>query len=137
MLLTPWAVSWFRLLIKMINGLEEYYWHEMTFFIHQLDAPDSPVTVICFEVPDDPIDSNDPAKPDGPKPEIEPHNFLKELKTELEDSPNRKIDWRYMQSLLLRQAIIVVDRGVWACSKAVRKLEKVRQVLTWVYHALH
>jgi len=119
----------------MINGLEEYYWHEMTFFIHQLDAPGSPVTVLCFEVPDDPVDDN-PAKPDDAEPEIGPYNFLKELKAELDSLPaNHILDWRYMQSLVLRQAIMVVDRGVWACSKAVRKLEKVRLVMAASYHS--
>jgi len=113
----------------MINGPAEYYWHEMTFFIHQLDAPGSHITVLCFEVPDDPV-NNDPTKPGEPEPEVTPHNFLHELKLELGCLPaGHNLDWRNMQSLLLRQAIIVVDRGVWACSNAVRKLEKVRPIM--------
>lgn len=70
----------------MINGSAKYYWHEMTLFIHQLDAPGSHVTVLCFEVPDDLVDNN-PMKPEGPEPEVTPHNFLHELKLGLDRLP--------------------------------------------------
>lgn len=106
----------------------EYDWHEMTFFIHQLDSLGSHVTVLCFEVPDDPVNDN-LTKSVEPEFKTTPYNFLDELKSELTRLPAGTIpDWQYMQSLLLRQAIIVVDRGIWTCSKAVRDLEKVRLV---------
>jgi hypothetical protein len=108
--------------------MDVYYWHEMTFLIHQLDGPDNFVTVLCFEVPDDPVgDDTDPktVKSNNAGLDLKPFNFLGELCAEL-NGPSRHLthDWKYMQSLLLRHAIAVVDRGVWACSKAVRKLEK-------------
>lgn len=118
-------ISWFRLLVKMIRK-REYDWHEMTFFIHQLDSLGSHVTVLCFEVPDDPVNDN-LTKSVEPEFKTTPYNFLDELKSELTRLPAGTIpDWQYMQSLLLRQAIIVVDRGIWTCSKAVRDLEKSR-----------
>jgi len=123
----------------MISGHKEYYWHEMTFFIHQSGGQGGHITVVCFEVPDDEVDDSNPTKPSNPEREIEPHNFLRELKIELDQVPaNHSIDWRYVQSLLLRQAIVVVDRGVWACSNAVRKLEKVRpDVIVIGHHSLN
>jgi len=122
----------------MINGHKDYYWHEMTFLIHQSSGQGRHITVVCFEVPDDKVDSNDSTNPSDSECEIEPHNFLKELKVELDNAPPHHIvDWRYVQSLLLRQAIVVVDRGVWACSKAVRKIEKVRRDLIVIDHHSH
>lgn len=112
----------------MVNGMKEYYWHEMTFFIHQLDGPNKFVTVLCFEVPDDTDDNTDPkaVKNGNSSLGLKPFDFLEKLCAEL-NGPARNIthDWRYMQSLVLRQAIAVIDRGVWACSKAVRNLERV------------
>ncbi|KAK5079682.1 hypothetical protein LTR70_009299 [Exophiala xenobiotica] len=131
-------ISWFRMLVKMIKGvgehnwdeLGEYYWHEMTFLVHQIDGPNKVVTVICFEVPDDDIDQkkNSNVTEHGDERSLsKPTNFLKELATILNSLPTPfDLDWRYMQSLLLRQAIMVADVGIWACSYAVRNLEKSR-----------
>ena len=113
----------------MIGGKQDYYWHEMTFFIHQPHKGD--ITVLCFEVPNDEPDPDAQLKPDITEHQTRPHNFLDELKAELNALPtDHNLDWRYMQSLLLRHAVVVVDRGVWACSKAVRKLEKVWRIVS-------
>lgn len=114
----------------------------MTFFIHEPDNKE--VTVLMFDVPDheekdsstshgqsngNPVSSN-PVKGHQTqpfRPKVKSYNFVTELCEELNrcSQSRRKIDWKFMQAVLLKQSITVVDRAVWACSKTVRELEKV------------
>ncbi|KAK5940662.1 hypothetical protein PMZ80_007079 [Knufia obscura] len=114
----------------MIEGVDDYYWNEMTFFIHQPNDTNDHLTVLCFEVPDDDVDDDDhssSAKDMTTNTSSKPYNFLKQLRQTLAALPHETdLDWRCMQSLLLYQAVVVADIGVWACSKAVRNLEKSR-----------
>lgn len=145
-------MSWFRILVKWVHGLGEkdYCWHEMTFFVHQPDK--GFLTVVMFDVPEHentkPSDvqnnQNGTANPSQPKQtlvkamtshihrskipanrEVEPFHFLGPLCEELCRHSVDQIDQKLVQAILLRQVMIVVDRAVWACSNAVRYLEKV------------
>lgn len=117
-------ISWFRVLAKIVKP--KYYWHEMTFFIHQLEGSQN-VTVLCFEVPD-----NGPSvlTPAGRAPTVtgrddDKTNFLNQLAVALgREPPKATRDWRYIQSLILREVVMVADRAVWGCSNAVRDREK-------------
>src|SRR3954471_19544869 len=125
-------VSWFRFLVKMVVGEDEYHWHELTVFIHQLDV--GHITVICFDFPDDDDDDdvgarysaepgNDNTVGGWSSPQTEytkptkRFNFVRAVRSELQAHPSPSIDWRHMQALLLRLAVIVGDRGVWAIAK--------------------
>lgn len=123
-------------------GAKDYCWHEMTFFIHEPDNQE--VTVLMFDVPDHEekdastshgqsngnIISSNPEKSHAKppfRPRVKSYNFVTELCEELNrcSQSRRRIDLKFMQAVLLKQSITVVDRAVWACSKTVRELEKV------------
>lgn len=103
------AVSWLRVLVKIIKDPDPsgkgYYWHEMTFLIHDSDKG-SP-TIFCCD-----IDNRFHEK------------MLKEL-----DSMRDGFDWRDVHAMLFRQLTFEVDYSVWACSNAVRDIEKVHEPL--------
>lgn len=121
----------------------------MTHFIHQSDRLG--LTVIVFDVPEQQTYKLDSPptqahqfrvaqirtgsitsttknpKADLFKPNVNPYHFADELCAKLERCHQNPatLDWKFMQAVLLKQSIDVVDRAVWACSKTVRYLEKV------------
>ena len=134
---------------------QDYCWYEMTFFVHQpdnefvtvimFDVPDDEVKIKVTPI----LQGNGISPPlkraqtvveerqrrkeikemnRAWKPKLDPCNFLDELRKEMElacSNSMMDLDWRCIQALLLQGAVGIVDRAVWACSKAVRQLEKV------------
>lgn len=125
------SVSWFRILIKIVPVVTDHYWHEMTFLIHQ--PHDGFVTVFCFDVPDKcvPVPYADVPQSSVKEGRVfhaeeRAFDFMEELRCDLTVRGKGFIpDWRYMQSILLQQAVVVVDAGIWACARAVREVEQV------------
>lgn len=109
--------------MKVISGLDDYEWNEVTFFVHQQDGSEH-FTVICFELPDD--EGSTAAAAAASAPGVSSYNFLDELRQRLNKlPPSTNLDWRCIQSVFLEQVIAFVDQAVWACSRAVRSIERV------------
>lgn len=53
------------------------------------------------------------------------NRFHKKMIADLDSHIRQGFDWKDMNTILFRQIACEVDHSIWACSKAVRALEKV------------
>lgn len=103
------ATSWMRVLVKIIKDPvpiraddKDYYWHEMTFLVH--DSNKGAPTVFCCDIDE---------------------RFHTGMVKDLDINFKEGLDWRGIHAMLFRQLTCEIDHSIWACSKAVRKVEQV------------
>lgn len=87
----------------------------MTFLIHDSDSDQKVPTVFCCDID---------------------QRFRDKMVADLNsDFVKKPLDWKDIHAVLFRQIASEVDVAVWACSKAVRGLEKVRLLeLSFLQH---